>query len=50
MGPNTSEKLMEVVGAQQEKPISFALDITKTNGSCWGATRKTDSLGENVSF
>jgi hypothetical protein len=42
MRPNTSEELMEVVGAQQEKPIDFCLDITKTNGSCWWATRKTE--------
>ncbi len=42
MRPNTSEKLMESVRAQQEKPIDFSLDITKTNGKCWGATRKTE--------
>ena len=42
MRPNTSEKLMESVGAQQEKPIDFCLDITKTNRFCWGATRKTE--------
>ena len=42
MRPNTSEKLMEVVGAQQENPIDSSLDISKTNGSCSGATRKPD--------